>query len=64
MDLALTPVNGLHPWTYLQLAVHLHSGSLTPFTDVFCHAHTHGETMQPQECTLTDKAPLTLVGLD
>lgn len=64
-DLTLSPFTGLYHWAHLQLApasTYLRASGLTPITDLHCQTHTHGETVQPQEGTLTAMASTVACG--
>lgn len=59
-DPALSPVTGLHHGVHPPLApsaVHVYPAGLTLITSLHCCARACGETLQPQECTLTVRAP-------
>ena len=63
-DPALSPVTGLHHGVHLPLApsaVHVYPAGLTLITSLHCCARACGEILQPQECTLTVRAPAAAI---
>lgn len=61
-DTSLDP----HSWTSLPFmhlgwgppAMHLHAADPTLLSGLYCHAHVYCETLPPQKCMLTAKAPI------